>query len=302
MVIRRVLFIGLGNMGGPMAQNLTGAGFEVLLFDANTEAVGRVAALSGARPVESTTAGAAEADAVILMLPNSAVVERVLFGERGVFSALTSGALVIDMGSSEPASTVAVAEIAARSGFDYVDAPVSGGVAKAESGELSIMVGGAGAGVERAHPLLQVLGSSIVHTGPSGTGHAAKALNNLLSATNLAAAAEVLIAARKFGIASETMLSVINGSTGRSQASEVKYAKHVLNGAFDSGFAMDLMLKDLAIARRLLEANEVTAPLVLTAEALARDARESLGNTAPDHTEFVKYYEQENRVLLRAGR
>ncbi|MGH3355059.1 MAG: NAD(P)-dependent oxidoreductase, partial [Nocardioidaceae bacterium] len=209
------------------------------------------------------------------------------------------GALVIDMGSSVPVSTRRLSETAAERDVGFVDAPVSGGVAKARTGELSIMVGGESGDVERARPHLTPLASSVHHVGPSGAGHAAKALNNLASASNLAAAAEVLTVAGSFGIAPEVMVEVLNSSTGRSQASEVKYPRHVLTGGWDSGFAMDLMIKDLGIALDLAGDRGMTTPVTAAARDAAVRARESLGGHGMDHTEVARWYEAVNRASLR---
>ncbi|MFB6672091.1 NAD(P)-dependent oxidoreductase [Streptomyces sp. NPDC056390] len=294
------LFIGLGNMGRPMVLKYA-PDRELFVFDVNGETAAEVAAEAGATALADLDSIPAQVRTVILMLPNSRIVEQVLRGEPGLLSRLATGSLVIDMSSSEPASTVALAKEAASLGIGYVDAPVSGGVAKAVTGQLAIMVGGQDDSVARALPHLEPLAASTVHVGPPGTGHAAKALHNLLSATNLAAAAEILSVAKAVGIAPVKMLEVINGGTGRSQASEFKYPKHVLTGAFDSGFAMDLMLKDLTIAQGLIESTASQAPIVLTARETAVKAREVLDSPNPDHTEIARYYEKLNGTLLRAN-
>jgi 3-hydroxyisobutyrate dehydrogenase len=294
------LFIGLGNMGRPMA-NRYAPGRELFVFDMAPTARVAVSEETGATALPNLACIPKHVSVVILMLPNSRIVESVLHGDTGLFAQLQSGSLIIDMSSSEPGSTAALADEAAGAGIAYVDAPVSGGVARAVTGELAIMAGGTPEAFDAALPHLQTMGANIVHVGRAGTGHAAKALNNLLSATNIAAAAEILCAAASVGIEPETMVKVINGSTGRSQATEVKYPKHILTGKFDSGFAMDLMLKDLRIARSLFEDHTIEAPVVLAAENTARTAREHLDASSPDHTELVKHYERVNGLQLRAA-
>ncbi|WP_246631788.1 NAD(P)-dependent oxidoreductase [Pseudonocardia nigra] len=163
------------------------------------------------------------------------------------------------------------------------------------------MVGGDPSDVERARPHLEPLGASVLVVGPSGAGHAAKALNNLLSASNLAAAAEVLTVARTFGIEADVMVDVLNASTGRSQATEVKYPRHVLTGSYDSGFAIDLMIKDLGIARSLAREQNASTPVTDAAYATAVRAREALGGSGLDHTEVARYYESVNHVSLRSA-
>lgn len=293
-----ILFIGLGAMGTPIARNLS-PNTDLVLYDVNIEVASRLAKDLGVRFVDSLDELPAEMDTVVLMVPNSRVVEALLVGDGNLLNRLHAGSLIIDMSSSEPESTQRLAHRAASRGVAYVDAPVSGGVAKAETGELAIMVGGDVAAVDRARPLLELVGAGIHHVGPSGAGDAAKALNNLLSATNIAAAAEVLTAATRFGIAPEAMLEVINASTGRSQATEVKYPAFVLSGTFASGFGMDLMLKDLAIAISLTSEAGVVTPVTDAAHDVSRRAR-ALVESSPDHTEIVRFYEDANGVLIRS--
>jgi len=293
------LFVGLGRMGAPMARRHADR-HATVLFDVAPEAVSALAAELGCRAVSTLGAVPDDVDTVILMLPDSRVVESVLLAD-GLLDRLPAGSLVIDMGSSEPTSTRRLADTAQAQGIGYVDAPVSGGVAKAVTGELSIMAGGDPADVDRARPHLEPLGATVLVVGPPGAGHAAKALNNLVSATNLAAAAEVLTVARSFGIEADVMVDVLNASTGRSQASEVKYPRHVLTGSYDSGFAMDLMIKDLGIARSLAEAQGARVPVTDAAYATAIRARDALGGPGLDHIEVARYYEQVNNVSLRSS-
>lgn len=295
------LFIGLGKMGSPMVRRYAPT-HATVLYDVNHAAAAALADDLGAQVLESLDELPLDVDTVILMLPNSRIVESVVRGGHGLFARLPKAALVIDMGSSEPSSTRALAEEAAEAGIAYVDAPVSGGVAKAATGELSIMVGGAPADAERAAEHLAPLGAHIVAVGPAGAGHAAKALNNLLSATNLAAAAEILTVAKTFGIEADVMVNVINASTGRSQASEVKYPKHVLTGRFDSGFSMDLMLKDLAIAHTLSKGAGLTTPITDKTVETLDEARSVLGGADLDHTEVARFYEIVNQVELRSSK
>lgn len=280
------LFIGLGHMGAPMA-TLHARAFPTAVFDLSAEAVDAVSAACGASVVTDLTGLPAEVTTIILMLPTSRHVEKVLEGEDGLFAQLPSGALVIDMGSSEPGSTRTLAQHAAERGIAYVDAPVSGGVIKAKTGELAIMVGGSEDAVAQALPHLEVLGSSILHVGPAGAGDAAKALNNLVSASNIAVASEALVIAESFGIAPATMTDVLNAATGRSQSSELKLPRYVLTGTFDSGFAYDLMLKDMTIAMGMT--NDLEVPVVRTVFDRLSTGRAELGAT-PDHTEIARLY------------
>ncbi len=294
------LFVGLGRMGAPMVRRHAQR-HETVLFDADPSVASALAGELGARALPSLAEVPAGTDTVVLMLPDSRVVESVLLTD-GLLARLPAGSLVIDMGSSEPTSTRTLAEAARARDVGYVDAPVSGGVAKAVTGELSIMVGGDPADVDRARPHLEPLGATVLVVGGPGAGHAAKALNNLLSASNLAAAAEVLTVARAFGIEAGAMVDVLNASTGRSQATEVKYPRHVLTGSYDSGFALDLMIKDLGIARSLARDHGASTPVTDAAFDTAVRAREALGGAGLDHTEVARYYESVNEVSLRSPR
>lgn len=287
-----VLFVGLGAMGAPMARRLARAGHRLLLCDAREEQARRLAERLGARPVPLDDAG--PASTVILMLPDSRAVESVL--DR-LFPRLVPGALVIDMSSSAPASTVRLAERAAGLGLDYLDAPVSGGVARAETGELSIMVGGDAAAVERARPLLAAMGTGVTHVGPPGAGHAMKALNNLLSAVGLVAAAEVLAVGARFGLEPQTMLDVLNASTGGNHATRVKMARFVLSRAFDSGFSLQLMVKDLRTALQLAADTDTPVPMSALCLQEWTAAGRALGPTA-DHTHIAAYVEGRAGVEL----
>lgn len=295
-----VLFLGLGAMGAPMAGLLVRAGHALALHDADPARTASLAGTLGTAAVAATELreAAAGAGTVVLMLPDSPVVESVLDGPDGLLQALAAGSTVVDMGSSRPASTVALAGRAAERGITLVDAPVSGGVARARTGELAIMVGGEPADVERVQGLLTVLGTP-VHVGPVGAGHAMKALNNLLSAVGLAAASEVLSIGANFGLDPAVMLDVLNGSTGRNHATEVKMARFVLSRAFDSGFGMRLMVKDLRTALDL--AHDTGTPSPLSAGCLEQwiAAAQELEPGA-DHTEIAAYVEARAGTRLGA--
>ena len=292
------LFLGLGRMGAPMAR-LHAETFPTRVYDVFPRAAAAVAEASVAVAVTDLTTAGEGVDVVILMLPTSRHVEEVLRGNDGLFARLAHGALVIDMGSSEPVSTRALAAEAAEHGIDYVDAPVSGGIAKAETGDLTIMVGGEADAVARAMPHLRTVGTSIVHVGPAAAGHAAKALNNLVSATNIAAATEAVTVAKHYGIDPATMIEVLNASTGKSQATQVKFPQHILPGTYGSKFAYDLMLKDMGIARRM--ADEVGfAPVTSAAFDTLTEGRSALGDN-PDHTEIARVYAQATGISIEEG-
>lgn len=282
----RLGFIGLGNMGTPMSRRLVEAGYAVTgtdLAPANRERL----AQAGGTAVETAVEVAAVSDVLILMLPNSDVVEAVLL-DGGVGAALPAAALIVDMSSSEPLRTRALAEkLAANGPARLVDAPVSGGVGGAEKGTLTIMAGGEADTVADLAEVLSVLGR-VRHTGPVGSGHALKALNNLLSATHLLATSEAMVAGQEFGLDPHTMLEVFNASSGRSGSTENKWPNFVLPGGYDSGFGLGLMLKDMKIATQLAAAIDRPSRLGNHAVELWTAASAELSPGA-DHTEIARW-------------
>jgi 3-hydroxyisobutyrate dehydrogenase len=280
-------FIGLGAMGLPMARRLLAAGYAVRGADLSTAARDAFAADGGS--VHPDAADCARgAEIVITMLPDSGAVRTALLGEDGAASALAAGALVVDMSSSAPTETRRLAEDLRALDIDLVDAPVSGGVRRAADGTLAIMVGGELAAIDRARPLLEHLGDRIIVTGPTGSGHAVKALNNYVSAAGLTAACEAVLVARSFGIEPDVLVDALNASTGRNNSTEVKLKPFVLSGTFASGFAMNLMAKDLRTAAELAAGIGVRADGIAQAAAAWTDASEQLGRSA-DHTEIYRY-------------
>jgi len=285
-MIDSVAFVGLGMMGRPMAGHLVRAGFRVRAADASAAMLD---AFCKEHPAAVRCASAAEAakgaDVLLTMLPNGAIVREVALG-----AGLQKGQMLLDMSTSAPMGTRQLGEDLAEQGVSMVDAPVSGGVAKARNATLAIIAGGLPEHLERARPMLEKLGATIIPTGPLGSGHAMKALNNYLSAVGLAAAAEALLAARAFGLDPAVMTDVLNASTGRNNATENKLKQHVLSGTFASGFAMDLMAKDLAIAMDLAKAVKVPTPLGEVCAAMWSDASKKLPGV--DHTAIFKYLDQ----------
>ena len=243
----KVGFVGLGNIGEPMCRRLLENGYEVSIYDVNPEAISKLGD-TAAEPAENLKVLASSAEVVLLSLPGSDVVEEAVLGERGLVEGLSSGKVLIDTSSSRPSSTRNLAEKLAESGVEMLDAPVSGGVLRAEEGKLAVMVGGREEVFERHREVLEAFGEKIFHVGDHGAGHLVKSLNNLLSATTLASAAEAVILAQKAGVAPETLLEVINAGNGRSYSTEVKFPNFILNRSFDDGFALGLMVKDLKIA------------------------------------------------------
>lgn len=243
-------FVGLGQMGAPMVRNLLRAGFQVHGFDLNPAAAGQFASEDGFHWAPSPAAAARQSAVVILMLPDSRIVDQLLWAaDTGLATQLKAGTILIDMGSSDPVnSRDNFARLSERS-IRFVDAPVSGGVKRAVDGSLSIMIGGRANDVAAIRPLLQAMGKTLVHVGDAGAGHAVKALNNYVSAAGLLAVSEALVAAEKFGIDPHLVNQVFNASTGKNNTTEHKVENYMLSGTFNSGFALSLMRKDLNTAR-----------------------------------------------------
>lgn len=235
-------------MGLPMANRLV-TRYPVRASDRSEEIGRTVAASRGMEFFESPSDAVDGCEFVILMLPDSDAVADVL--GSGILERMGTGATLIDMGSSDPLRTRENAELLGGRGIEMIDAPVSGGVRGATDGTLSIMVGGPEAALERARPLLELLGKKIHHVGPAGSGHAVKALNNLLSATTLLISCEAMSAAKRLGLDPETVLAALNVSSGRSFSTEMKFPTYILDESFDSGFTAALMLKDMRIAQSL---------------------------------------------------
>ncbi|MBO0769721.1 MAG: NAD(P)-dependent oxidoreductase [Solirubrobacterales bacterium] len=286
----RTAFIGLGNMGSRMARRLAEAGYQVRGWD--LDAVARAALKEhGGAEAESAADAVTGTDITILMLPDSGVVEQVLT-DAAVLAALARGAVVVDMSSSEPERTRSMERALAGRGVRMVDAPVSGGVQRAESGQLAIMAGGDRADLGRVEPVLAVLGH-VYHAGPIGAGHAVKALNNLMSATHLLVTSEAILAGQRFGLDTEVMLAIFNASSGRSGSTENKWPNFIVPEAYNSGFGLGLMLKDMRIATRLAEQMGSPAALGACAEQLWSEAAGELPAGA-DHTEIASWLR--NRV------
>jgi 3-hydroxyisobutyrate dehydrogenase len=211
---------------------------------------------------------------------------------------LRPGSVLIDMSSSSPPGTRELGETIAAHSVDMLDAPVSGGVPRAEAGTLSIMVGGARHVVDGCRPLLESMGERIFETGPLGSGHAMKALNNLVSAAGLLAAAEALLIGRRFGLDPGVMIEVLNASTGRNYSTEHKFKQFVFPGRFSSGFSLELMVKDLATALDLAAATGTPAAFGNTCHALWATAATVLESGA-DHTAVVQWLEKQAGTPLR---
>ncbi|HZZ53134.1 MAG TPA: NAD(P)-dependent oxidoreductase [Trebonia sp.] len=288
MAPSEVGFVGLGNMGMVMARRLPAAGYQVVGYDASAEIMREIAGVDGFTPAPGITG--LGTDVVMLCLPDSDVVEHVLLTE-GLLDSVPAGGMVIDMSSSDPARTRALAARAAEVDVTLIDAPVSGGVSGARAGTLTIMVGGPPEAFDLARPMLAGISPRVVHAGDVGAGHATKALNNLMSSANMLVASEALIAGRRFGLDPAVMLEIINGSTGRSGATENKWPRFVLTEKFDMGFTMRLTVKDIRLALGIERATG-TPSSVSEAVLAAWEAALSELPGNPDHTEIARWLDR----------
>jgi len=277
-------FVGVGNMGWRMAGNLATAGFSLVVRDSDPGAQHKFVTVHGGKPADSPQSFAGAA-VVVTMLPDGAAVREAILGwEGGIAAALEPGAVVLDMSSSHPVGTKALAADLAPAGIRVVDAPVSGGITRAESGTLSLMVGGEDEDAfELVRPVLETVGERIFRTGPLGSGHAMKALNNFLGASTYTTAAEALAIGKQFGLDPRVMLDVVNSSTGRSFNTEVVMKEDVVTGRYHTGFALGLLAKDVGIAASLAESVGVDAPACQLVRRRWAEAAAELGFAA-DHS------------------
>jgi len=291
----KIGFVGIGAMGTPMAANLIKAGYPLVIYDADPARTASFASTHKVGIAGSLAELGRGSDIVITMLPDGKIVRKVLCGNNDGFqgcvaAGLKSGATVIDMSSSSPLGTRELAVLLEQRGIKLIDAPVSGGVKRAVTAELAIMAGGEPALFEQCRPLLEKMGTQIFHAGPLGAGHAIKALNNYVSAAGLVAASEAVIVGRRFGLDPEKVVDILNASTGMNNTTKVKVKQFMLSGAFNAGFSMGLMAKDLRTALEI--AQSVHGPDAMAAQTVAmwNAAEQSLGPAA-DHTAMYKFLE-----------
>jgi len=259
-------FIGLGNMGAPMAANLVKAGHQVIGFDIVPRAVEALSA-KGGRAAASAAEAASAGELVITMLPAGAQVRSVYLGEAGVLANARKGTLLIDCSTIDVETARAVAAAAAEAGFDMLDAPVSGGVAGAEAATLTFMVGGEAAVFARAEPVLAAMGRTIVHAGPAGNGQAAKICNNMILGVSMIAVCEAFSLAERLGLAAQTLFDVAAKSSGQCWAL-TSYCpvpgpvpSSPANREYVPGFTAAMMLKDLRLAQQAAGATAAPTPL-----------------------------------------
>jgi len=282
---REVAFVGLGNMGSRMARRLVAAGHKVLGFDPGlTGQPGIVSAWA------SELSDVASADVILFSLPDAAVVGSIMSGdegETGLIPYLRSGHIVVDLTTSSPSLSRELNEAACAKDAEFLDVGISGGAAGAEKGSLTLMVGGSGTALESVRPLLDVLGSTVVHMGDSGAGHATKILNNFLNAINLSASAEVLMAAQAAGLDVARVLDVINASTGANWATLNRFP-HIIHGDYlEGGLTSKLMMKDIQlyldfVAQIGVPSLHASGPVAAFGSAIQRGYGDEISNKVVD--------------------
>jgi 3-hydroxyisobutyrate dehydrogenase len=278
-------------MGTPMAGHLVAAGYRLTVADARREQAERFVDAQRSSVVGSLSEIGRTASVVITILPNIDIVRDVMLGESGVAFSMAPESILIDMSSSSPPGTIALGADLAKRGVRMIDAPVSGGVPRAVTGELTIMAGGDAADIDRCEPILKAMGKTIFRTGKLGTGQAMKALNNLCSAAGLLIASEAVRVGRQFGLNAELMVDILNASTGQNNSTLRKFKPFILPRKYDSGFGLDLMVKDLSAALELAASEGVKTPLTKCCVDLWKEAQKFLG-PGQDHTAIDLWLER----------
>jgi 3-hydroxyisobutyrate dehydrogenase len=293
----KIAFLGLGAIGEPMASHLAAEPFELTVWNRSREKAeafaGKYRAIVAATPADAVR----NAEVVITCLPSSREVKAILSSESGIATGISSGAMMIDCTSGDPATSKEIAGMLATKGVDFIDAPVSGGVKGAVAGTLTVMCGGSEAAIDRARPVLERFGKKIVRCGEVGAGDAVKAMNQALLAIHIWSAGEALAALAKLGVDTHIALDVINGSSGRSNSSENLFPERVIGRAFPRTFKLALLDKDVGIAADIVRENEMPAPFIELAARLFSEAHEILGEDA-DHVEAVKVIEESAGVQI----
>ena len=289
-------FVGVGKMGGPMANRLIDAGHKLSVYDIRDEAMAPLVA-RGAAAKQSSHDVADAADIVFFSLPEPEDVRGEAIGERGVIAGQRAKILV-DLSTTGPRTTTAVAETLARKGIAMIDAPVSGGIAGASKGTLAVMASGPGEAMARVEPLLKIFGRVFQIGERAGMGQVMKLANNLLSATALAVSCEAVVMGVKAGIDPKLMIDVINSGTGRNTATETKFPISILTRRFAYGFATGLMHKDVKLCLEEAEAMGVSMEVGTAVRDIWQMAAHELGAES-DYTEIIRCLEQRVGVTVK---
>lgn len=296
--IETIAFVGLGNMGAPMAARLAGKGFALTVYDRRAEVARAFADMHNARVAETLTDAARGADVAITMLPDDRAVREVVVRGGGLAGSLAPGAVVIDMGTSDPRATVEIGMMLAGRGLHYLDAPVMGGVVFAKDGSLDVMVGGTDDDIARCLPIFMTLGRQVIRCGEVGCGHALKALANYVNAGALVTLIEAMAIGRKFGLESQVMADAFTHMcAGRQHPLEKKVIPHVLTHTFATGMALGLIAKDVSIAASFGHSIGAMTPVADRVVEIWRKGESDIGGSA-DQTEIARLWEEGNGIRL----
>ena len=293
--MKKIGFIGVGIMGEPMSKNLIDSGYKLLVYDINKEALNEVVEY-GAKKGNSPKSVAENSDIIITMLPNSPHVKNVVLGENGVIEGVRRGQILIDMSSIAPLVSQGVAKELEKKGVEMLDAPVSGGQEKAQSGNLAIMVGGKDEVFRQCKPILEIMGKPVL-VGDIGAGQTTKLVNQVIVAINIAAVAEGLIFGKKAGVDPERIFEAIKGGLAGSQCLTDK-APRMFKSNYDPGFRIKLHVKDLTnvleTSRELHTAMPLSAQVMEMMQKLMADGYDEV-----DHGGLALYYENLNNIFLK---
>ncbi|MBV8456762.1 MAG: NAD(P)-dependent oxidoreductase [Acetobacteraceae bacterium] len=288
----QVGFVGVGNMGWQMAACLVRAGFTVHVNDSRREVANNFVQQVGGAVPDGLRELAAQSSVIITMLPTSNIVRRVLVeGDDNILAGMRPGTVIIEMSSGEPAVTQELAEQVRALGGSMIDAPVSGGVPRAKTGQLAIMAGGDADVIETMVPVLKAMGSSVLRTGGVGSAQAMKALNNLVSTGGFLIGIEALLVGQRFGLDPAVMIDALNAATGMNNSTQKKFKQFVLSRDFNGGFALELLLKDLSIALGVAQRTATPAPLSALCKEMVAASVTMFGGQA-DHTEMARLAER----------
>jgi 3-hydroxyisobutyrate dehydrogenase len=294
----RVAFLGLGAIGAPMARHLAKPPFILTVWNRTADKAEEFARDYEARAAPTPAAAVRDAEFVVTCLPSSREVEEVLSQPDGILSGIATHSILIDCTSGDPAASREIAAMLGARDVGFIDAPVSGGVAGAKAGALTVMVGANENDLMRARSVLEAFGKKIVLCGPVGSGHAVKAMSNALLAVHVWSLSEALSALTKLGIKADVALDVINGSAGRSNVSENLFPERVIGRAFPKTFRLALLDKDIGIARKLAAEAGAPTPIIDLAAELIHEAHAELGEEA-DHVEAIKVVEARTGVVVQ---
>jgi 3-hydroxyisobutyrate dehydrogenase-like beta-hydroxyacid dehydrogenase len=288
----RIGFIGLGIMGTPMAGHLATAGHSLTVLDVDRPKAERLAAAHSSVRIAAAPRAVAEAsDVVVTMLPSGEYVRDVALGKNGLIEGFRGGELLIDTSSCEPWITVETARGLAAKNVAMVDSATSGAEFGAKAATLVFMLGGEPAAVQRARPVLEIMGKHLFHLGPIGAGHAMKSINNTITAMTLAATAEGLVLGKKLGLDPNVMTDVLNVSTGMSWITQTHIKQRITSRAFDDPFKLELMVKDIGIALELARREDTLVPIWKLGQQIWRTADEEAGRGA-SVSELVRHVER----------